>query len=206
MGVGCGSPLAIACTHHFPKSVLAGTGTVCGAGAWAVGMEGIAWFRRLLLYLRANAPSPARSLIDEPFVLSLHKRPDKFCRYIERDSALKRRTYSIGLGPDGALPANLNIEVDYNNKRFLKAFRGGAEGIEADGRILVGDWGFELQDVDSNAVRIYWGDQDTTVARAEQVYMAKKIRNATLTIFPGDSDYSIPFRYYKKILGEILVL
>ncbi|KAK7998459.1 hypothetical protein PG989_006499 [Apiospora arundinis] len=179
MGVGCGSPLAIACAYHFPKSVLAGTGTVCGAGAWAAGMEGIAWFRRLLLYLRANAPSPARSLIDEPFVLSLHKRPDKFCRYIERDSALKRRAYT---------------------------FRGGAEGIEADGRILVGDWGFELQDVDSNAVRIYWGNQDTTVARAGQVCIAKKIRNATLTIFPGDSDYSIPFRYYKKILGEILVL
>jgi pimeloyl-ACP methyl ester carboxylesterase len=93
------------------------------------------------------------------------------------------------------------FEAIFESQR--RAWRGSAEGVMADAQIYAQPWGFSLEDV-KVPVRLWHGRQDRafSVRLAEQV--AKRFPNCKARFIDNAGHYSLPIRYMRDILKDLI--
>jgi pimeloyl-ACP methyl ester carboxylesterase len=84
-----------------------------------------------------------------------------------------------------------------------RAWRGSVEGVMIDAQVYAEPWGFRLEDVEL-PVRLWHGKQDRafSVRLAEEI--AKRLPNCEARYINGTGHYSLPIRYMREILADLI--
>ena len=87
-------------------------------------------------------------------------------------------------------------------KNWLEGPRQGVGGFARDGIIMSHPWGFRLEDIQV-PVHIWHGDADTSTPLVMAQYIAGKIPNCQLTVFPGEGHFLL-FDHWAEILTMLI--
>ena len=172
-GYSGGGPYAVACAALLPDrvpmtAVAAGMGQV---GVWAT-IEESEKTDRQMLELSMTHPALAR------FLLGASGRgarisPKFAMKSFEQQLNASDREVVLGLGPPREVMA-----------LFTQAFLHGAHGVVADYAAIAQSWGFDVESIET-PMAIFHGDADTMVPLRHGEELAKRVRDAELTVWPG---------------------
>jgi pimeloyl-ACP methyl ester carboxylesterase len=93
------------------------------------------------------------------------------------------------------------FEAIFESQR--RAWRASAEGIMADAQIYAEPWGFSLEDV-RVPVRLWHGKQDRAFSVQLAEELAKRLVNCKARFVDDAGHYSLPIRYMREILEDLI--
>ena len=94
--------------------------------------------------------------------------------------------------------------VDEIIQDFRERFRQGSEGFFRDGRLCVEPWGFRMEDVPFEGVRLYYGSKDTNTPAQMGRNMAAKLKGAVFQEFEGETHMTLFENHGDDILKDIM--
>jgi pimeloyl-ACP methyl ester carboxylesterase len=197
LAISGGAPYAYATAAAMPERVRA-IAIVCGAIPMAElgDSEGLLPLYRRMLALYRSRPQLLRRLfcLARP-ILSL-RTPVRFRPFLLK--MLMLRPCDAESLRDAAA-----FEAIFESQR--RAWRGSAEGVMADAQIYAQPWGFSFEDI-RIPVRLWHGKQDRafSVRLAEEV--AKRLPNCKARFIDNAGHYSLPIRYMREILKDLISL
>jgi pimeloyl-ACP methyl ester carboxylesterase len=84
-----------------------------------------------------------------------------------------------------------------------QAWRSSAKGVMTDAEIYATPWGFALEDV-RVPVALWHGSKDRTFAAQLAEDVARRLPNCEYHLVEGAGHYSLPIRYIREILADLL--
>lgn len=84
-----------------------------------------------------------------------------------------------------------------------RAWHRSARGVIADAEIYARRWGFSLEEV-RTPIRLWHGVKDRTFAPELAEGVAARLPNAELRLVEGAGHYSLPIRYMREILADLM--
>jgi pimeloyl-ACP methyl ester carboxylesterase len=84
-----------------------------------------------------------------------------------------------------------------------KAWRSSANGVMTDAEIYAMPWGFPLEEVRA-PVALWHGTKDRTFAPHFAEDVAKRLPNCHFHLIEGAGHYSLPIRYIREILADLI--
>ena len=93
------------------------------------------------------------------------------------------------------------FEAIFESQR--RAWRGSVDGLLADARIYAEPWGFAIEDV-GVPVRLWHGIEDRAFAVHLAEEIAKRFQNCNARFIQNEGHYSLPIRYMRKILEDLI--
>ncbi|KAJ9634577.1 hypothetical protein H2199_008860 [Coniosporium tulheliwenetii] len=198
MGGSGGGPYALACAKVLPRETLRATGVVAGLGPREAGYAGMSLSGRLAWSLVAWAPGAARLIADWRMVLAAQN-PDRegFAKTIHEEFIMKLKAKDRAVFKEPETCERF-IEI------LREAFRPGSEGYAEEAKLLVKPRGFDLRDVASNKVMLWYGTEDEHTPLRMGEYMAERLPSAVLKEYPGDTHFTIFFRRAEEILKDLV--
>jgi len=197
LAISGGAPYAYATAATMPGRVRA-IAIVCGAIPMAElkDMRGLLPLYRWMLALYRSRPQLLRRLFNMARPI-LAVRPPVRLRPLFLKMLRLRPCDAESLRDAAA------FEAIFESQR--RAWRGSAEGVIADAEIYAQPWGFSFEDIHV-PVRLWHGAQD----RAFSVHLAKEIAgrlpNCKGQFIDNAGHYSLPIRYMREILRDLISL
>lgn len=193
LAISGGAPYALVTAREMPERVPA-VALVSGAPPIAelADHSGLWRLHRWMLALHARQPELMRKLfwVARPLAttrLSLRARP--FLRL-----ALQRMDAD-------ALRDRVAFEACFESSR--QAWRASLEGLIADAEIYAKPWGFRLEEVHV-PVAVWHGTRDRTFSFQLAEEVARRLPSSELHLVEGAGHYSLPIRYMREILSDLL--
>jgi pimeloyl-ACP methyl ester carboxylesterase len=93
------------------------------------------------------------------------------------------------------------FEACFESQR--RAWRGSVDGVMIDARIYAEPWGFALEEVDV-PVRLWHGKEDRAFSFRLAQEIAKRLPNCEARYVNGAGHYSLPIRYMREILADLI--
>jgi pimeloyl-ACP methyl ester carboxylesterase len=204
LGSSGGGPYALACAYKLKDDRrLRCVGVVAGFGPPNLGFEGMGWGNRLLLRGLQWWPSAVHKLM-EWTLMRAAQNPDSSVLRDEWKKAVSRMT-----GRDREVFEKDSKEGGGSGEIFEACVEGAREhwrqgkgGFVDDGRVVMSPWGFELEDVEFEGVRLFYGTKDTNTPVQMGRVMAGRLRNATLNEYEGETHTSI-VDHIEEILRDL---
>lgn len=84
-----------------------------------------------------------------------------------------------------------------------QAWRSSAKGVMADAEIYATPWGFRLEEVQT-PVTLWHGTKDRTFAPRLAEDVARRLPNCQFHLIEGAGHYSLPIRYIREILVDLM--
>jgi pimeloyl-ACP methyl ester carboxylesterase len=192
-GISGGAPFALACAYQLPDRVTA-CGVVSGAAPMELVMGEMPPATRWQFAVARRFPGSIR------FLLWL-----RTGRHYTKDFETARAAFEKGLehaaGPDRAFqnaPGNaLTVHM------LREAFRQGMRGPSYEGRLLVRDWGFRLEDVTHEHVYLWHGDLDVQIPRAAARAVAERIPHCEAVFYPDEAHASAVVHHTEEMLHTL---
>lgn len=197
LGISGGGPYALACawraaTAH-PERLTACT-LACPLGPiyHKALLDQMNWAARMNLSLGRRSEQLTDIVFGAPTTAALQRWP-----------ALVERMRSFA-----APPADREVLADSEtteilNRTIADAMRDGALGAKRDLHLYTHDWQLPFGQI-RFPVRIYHGQADGTVPIDHARWYAEHLPQARLTELPGEGHYSVPLRYSRQILDELI--
>lgn len=182
VGASGGAPFALACARYIPATRLSRTMLVCGIGP----VESVGWMPWALMQL---APW-AIKLFATYFLL-----PGLLGPYIDKDaSQLKSLIESQCITPEEK--AQIATQdgkrgLDDAVLQYLEAFKQGSEGAMHDGRLLSSAWGFRVEEIVGQRVRLVHGDQDTHAPLSMAKWVDRRLGGGRLKVVEGGTHFTV---------------
>lgn len=89
---------------------------------------------------------------------------------------------------------------------FRETYRQGGEGSWEEMRILGEDWGFNLEDIETQGIKLFYGTDDRNTPISMGRYMQARLKGAELIEFKGKTHFTIDADDNgEAILREILL-
>ena len=155
-------------------------------------LDGLLPIHRRMLTLRARRPGLLKSLfyLARPFVamrMPIRLRPLllKFLQPCDANVLRESRAF----------------EVCFESAR--QAWRSSAKGVMIDAEIYATPWGFALEEV-RVPVALWHGTKDRTFAYRLAQDVASRLPNCEFHLVEGAGHYSLPIRYIREILTDLL--
>ncbi|HEY8057260.1 MAG TPA: alpha/beta hydrolase [Acidimicrobiales bacterium] len=191
LGYSGGGPYAVACAAALGDQVTA-TAVAAGMGQMGVWAEAddFAKTDRQMLGLCVKHPAAARRLLG--FSAWMAKKSPS--------SAMKSFAKELSES-DRALLAAQEAPPEETMALFTRAFTNGAQGVVDDYRAIAHPWAVELGRV--GAVTIWQGDADTMVPLRHSEALAEQLREANLTVWPGEGHLG-PITHIAEILDSLI--
>jgi pimeloyl-ACP methyl ester carboxylesterase len=197
LAISGGAPYAYATAAAMPARVRA-IAIVCGAIPMAEleDMGGLLPLYRWMLVIYRSRPQLLRRLFNMARPI-LAVRPPLRLRPLFLKLLMLRPCDAESLRDAAA------FEAIFESQR--RAWRGSAEGVMADAQIYAQPWGFSLEDI-RVPVRLWHGAQD----RAFSVHLAEetagRLPNCKARFIDHAGHYSLPIRYMREILKDLISL
>ena len=192
-GISGGGPFALACALQLPERVAA-----CGLVSSATPLElALPEYPPPIRWQFAVARRFPRSI---RFLLWL-----RTGRHYMKDYETARAAFQRGLehavGPDAELKDHPGNPLAVHMLR--EAFRQGMRGPSHEGRLLVGDWGFRLEDVTHERLYLWHGELDAQSPLDAVREMAVSLPNCEATFFPDEAHASTVVRHAEEMLRTL---
>lgn len=184
VGYSGGGPFAMACAHQIPQRLLSLTLVS------SLAPQNGPWNRIHSLLLRRTP-----TLTHAGFRLLGAYRKRFPHRFAKRSLQLLHPKDQALLSELNFFPTLLEVQSD--------AFAQGTAHLVRDLQLYEGPWGFDPADIQV-PTRLYVGSEDLQVPAACTHWLAGRIPNAKLTVYPGEAHY-IPFTHAEEILAPIVI-
>jgi pimeloyl-ACP methyl ester carboxylesterase len=102
-----------------------------------------------------------------------------------------------------ALRDNVAFDIVFESQR--EAWRGSANGVIADAEIYAVPWGFRLEDVDV-PVRLWHGKEDRAFSFRIAEEISRRLPNCYARFIDNAGHYSLPIRYVREILEDLIAV
>ena len=194
LGVSGGGPYALAAAWALPELVET-AGVVCGAPPLA-GIEdtrGLQPAYRALLGLHRRSPGVVRGLFHALRPFALWHPPTWFVSLMTRLVLPPCDTAALTAPDSGALAMNA----------FHESWRQSALGVFTDAEIYSAPWGFAPREI-RTPVRLWHGAEDRNFVPAFAETLAREMPACTFRLMPGVGHYSLPIRYAREIVADLL--
>ena len=197
LGVSGGGPYALACARHLPghlQARLHACTLVCPLGAI---------YRDELLDQMNPAARASLLLGRQPVWLANLVYGAPTTAILSRWPNLVEQVRHIAAPPADRAVLREGDTADILNQTIADAMQHGAPGARRDLSLYTHDWRLDLRRI-TRPIRIWHGTADGTVPIGHARWLAEQLPNARLTELPGEGHYSVPIRYARPILGELL--
>ncbi len=188
-----GAPFALACALQLPDRVSA-CGVVSGAAPMELAMREFVPAFRWQFAVARRFPWLIRPLLWY-----------RTGRHYMMDYETARAAFEAGL--ENAAEPDRAFKDDPGNALTVhmirEAFRQGMRGPSFEGRLLVQDWGFRLEDVTHEHVYLWHGDKDIQAPAAAARVVAERIPNCEATFFPGEAHASAVVHHTEEMLRTL---
>ena len=85
-----------------------------------------------------------------------------------------------------------------------ESWRQGNDGATEEARLVTEPWGFKLKDIGFEAVRFWYGSEDTNTPLELGWRMSKRLPGAKMKVNEGDSHLTLMANRMEGILGEMM--
>ncbi len=199
VGVSGGGPYALACARHpsgHRRARLTACTLVCPLGAVYRDelLDQMNPAARASLLLGRQPTWLAKLVYGAPTTAILARWPD-----------LVEQLRDIAAPPADRAVLREGDTARILNRTIGDAMQNGAPGARRDLSLYTNPWGLDLDRI-NRPIRIWHGEADGTVPIAHARWLAEQLPNAHLTELPGEGHYSVPIRYARQILSELLGL
>jgi pimeloyl-ACP methyl ester carboxylesterase len=183
-----GGPHTLACAYALPERVsaaatLSGAGPVDAPGA----TDGMTPLNKFGFKYGQYIPWPISRMISG-FVF--HERGADPAKAFDNDRTRPPADEAVMRQPG---VRELCIESD------VEAFRPGMKGMSWDVRLITQPWGFQLEDIRA-PVHIWHGTADNQTSMRMAQYMAERIPNSRLIVYP-DEGHMLLFPHWEEIIA-----
>ncbi|KAH7141334.1 Alpha/Beta hydrolase protein [Dactylonectria estremocensis] len=217
LGLSGGGPFALACARALPRDMLAGVGLFASGPPWAAGAHHMSLFRRATSAAANYWPTGLRVLMDAAVGTAqwlaatgpVARRIDgwlmtmrEVAKHIEvASSGDKKKPLEEEEEEERTIP---EVREELLRVLFDEPFAQGAAAAVHEAKLLSSqDWGFALEDVDYDTVRLWHGAKDTNAPAVMIRYLADKLPHAVLREFEGDTHYTM-FKHLEGALAELI--
>ncbi|MBD3169682.1 MAG: alpha/beta fold hydrolase [candidate division Zixibacteria bacterium] len=193
LGVSGGGPYALSCAAFIADRII--SMNICSGVPnpdWLRGDSSARWFMRKAIALDDKIPGSLK-----PFLIITRA----FIGIMPGSSFLQPAKVFLNHADRGTLD---NEEArDTIAGSIRESFKGGAEGLYHDLKLLSTDWGFKLGDIKFPV--IFWhGALDPICPISAVIDTIGKIGDSKLIRFENESHYSLPIRQLEKILKSCI--
>ncbi|KAL6248607.1 hypothetical protein RBB50_004862 [Rhinocladiella similis] len=202
IGASGGAPYVFACVKALPKSRLLGACVVAGAYPISLGMGGMAWPNRILLWTASSKWFGwiTGMLMDLDFgsVARDRQNPERLTKVLVR--AMKAKPE-----PDAKC-----VDSEWVTAKLVQAlhesYRQPGDGVNLDIKLIAGDWGFDLATLDTEgfSICLWHGGRDVNVPVAMARKAAGMIKGAKLKVLENEAHLSISLNAQDQILEDLL--
>jgi len=190
IGASSGASFALACACYLPATRLLRTMLVCGIGP----VESLGWIPWALMRV---APWAIR-LFAVHFLLPrllgpyIDKNAEQLKDLIESQCTTLEEKEQVATeeGQKG---------LDDTVLQYVEAFKQGRQGPMHDGLLLSSGWGFRVEDINGDRVRVIHGDQDTHAPLSMAKWVDGKLGGGRLQVLEGVTHFTI----WKKCGEEV---
>ncbi|KAF3918812.1 hypothetical protein ABW20_dc0100157 [Dactylellina cionopaga] len=188
MGASGGGPYSLACAKVIPKERLSGVGVVAGVCPLYLGTKGMDW-QGWLRFQAVNFLGPMLGpVMRREYDKRLKGRSyEELARLFKKDLSMIGR--SLGENDQAALAQEEVVKEIIDS--FIEAYERSAEGAIIDSQLIVGNWDFNIEDIQYEGIKLYWGIED----KGTPVYPARKmhklLKNAEMMEFENEGHWSI---------------
>jgi pimeloyl-ACP methyl ester carboxylesterase len=208
LGCSGGGPYALACAHKLPHKMISAVGLFAGAPPWAAGAHYMSWYRRVTAWAAVYMPTGLAAVLNALVgVIRWLVKTGPITRWIDGlleklRSKNTKEEKELGLGED------VELTIEESRERLLsvmfEGFRQGSTEVVHEARLLSDvDWGFRLQDVDYDPIKIWHGSNDANAPIEAIRYMAERLPHSVLTEFSDDTHYTMA-KYFSQVLDELV--
>ena len=199
-GVSGGSAYTLACAKMLPREQVRGVGICAGVAPWDAGRRGQSlkvisqmymmkyWPTRLLQTTRDIYTPLARDPDPEPMA-------DRF-----------RRDLLLPYMDAAQADAYMQTDAMQSAVRVYRQYY--AQGIDAhvdDMRVLTRPWGFRVEDVGYEGVRLWYGGADVNTPPRMGLYLARRLPRSVYKEYAGETHASLlGGGYLREMLGELV--
>ncbi|KAL4874361.1 Alpha/Beta hydrolase protein [Aspergillus karnatakaensis] len=196
LGGSGGGPYALACARFLDAERMSGVGLLASGGPWEAGMEHVSYSRRLFAFLARRTPGLLGYGIDGTvnvlrWAISTQAVTNRINMWLESQESSEKS----------------ELDIDKRREMLLgmvfEAFRQGSAATVQEAVLLSEDWGFRLEDVRYQPVRIWHGEEDRNAPVAMIRYMAERVPGAVLRVYEGETHYTVA-RYLEEMLDELI--
>ncbi len=157
---------------------------------------------RILFASLRHAPSLVRTIAD----VSIGKKARNPNPEVLREAIVRQMKYVKAV----LTPAELELFgkkqefVDEIVMDLREHFRQGSDGFVKDGRLCVEPWGFRVEDVPFEGVRLYYGSRDNNTPGQMGRTMAARLKGAVFREYEGETHMTLLENHGEDILRDIV--
>jgi len=222
LGGSGGSPYALVCAHALPREMLTGVGVLAGMGTWDVGnLRYVSTGRRLLAMAAHYWPaglrvatgvivSSLRWLVTtrtvsgwiDAWLDGLAKKKEQ----MKKAEPTKEENQRLMEELDESGGGEKNLKPEERREKLLRvAFSGfsqDARGLVQETQLISQDWGFKLEDITYDPVKLWHGTKDTNAPIGWARSTVSRLPHGHLQEF-DDDHYAIGFRL-EEVLEDLV--
>ncbi|KAF3933481.1 hypothetical protein ABW19_dt0205238 [Dactylella cylindrospora] len=188
MGASGGGPYVLACANVIPKDRLIGAAVVAGVTPWEFGRKGMYFQGRLRFFLVKYLSNYMFPIARREFEKNQRgKTQEELEEYFKKTL----KSVTIGLGAKDKAAFEKEEMLKEGVETFMEAYENGPEGGFEDSKLILDDWGFRLEDIPYEGIKLYYGtmDRNTPVSPAKE--MLRRLKKATWMDFEGEGHFSV---------------
>lgn len=208
LGLSGGGPYALACAHILPRNMLTGVGLFASGPPWVAGAQHMSLFHRATSVAATHWPGGLRVVMNASVgMVQWLATKGPVMRRI--DGWLDAQEQKEEDGPVAAPDGTAKQTTAERREELLRAlidepFAQKAEAaVHEAGLLSSPDWGFRLEDVDYDVVRIWHGAEDKNAPVVMIRYLAERLPHCALCEFEGDTHYTM-FKHLERALSELV--
>lgn len=192
-----GTAYGLACAKMLPRDALRGVGILYGVGPPETGTKGMSIWAKLAWNTIMRSPSLLRVVYDKTLTPAAQN-PDRevFTKIVAKQlRGLKDKDRAICERPE-IFPVMVEM--------FREALRQGAKGYAEEIRLVRSNWGFRLEDIEYEGIRLWYGTEDLNTPLNHGQYMAARLKKSVLKEYPGETHFTLGTNYWEEILKDLL--
>lgn len=196
LSVSGGTGYALAAAKCLPREQVKGVGILIGVAPYKAGHEGMSLFNRWGIVTYKYWPGFFDFIMSRYMVPAMQKEDPK------EAAAIVRAQLKMFKGEDREELNKPGME-EAVTKMFREVYRQGADGHIHDSSTQLGDWGFELEDVDYPGIKLWYGEKDVNTPPSMGRYMASRLEGSVYKEYPKKSHFTM-WQHIEEVLEDLL--
>ncbi|CAJ0542971.1 Ff.00g003450.m01.CDS01 [Fusarium sp. VM40] len=194
IGTSGGTGYTIACAQALPRDALLAVGICAGVGPWEAGPAGQNDTMRQLMMIWKSQNQEFVKYLESIFQAAAQDPdPSKMeAVWKEQLKGFQPADREVLAKPD-ALQSAVKV--------FRQVYAQGGAGHGMDMKLITEPWGFQIEDIDYEGIRLWYGSADENTSPEMGRYMAERLPKSVYKEYPGETHYSL---WREDLLEEFL--
>ncbi|KAJ4258210.1 hypothetical protein NW762_008358 [Fusarium torreyae] len=194
LGTSGGAGYTLACAQQLPRNDLLAVGICAGIGPWEAGLTGQSETFRQLMMLWKDQNAEFVKYLENIFLAAAQDPDPNHMETVWRAQldGFQPKDREILMNPSAIQSA---VRV------FRQIYCQGGAGHGQEMKLMTKPWGFDVEDIDYEGIKLWYGSADENIPPEMGRYMAERLPRSVYKEYPGETHYSI---WREDLLSEFL--